>query len=122
METLVCEVIAIYKNPKYRIIKYNDEYLMVNIINNWLVLFIPLLNWLTPKRYIKISQEELESLNTFKPAKNNAFWPALGSSVLFSVTFRKYMPLFNVRLENNSNSHIFCCISWYFIFLPKFKS
>ncbi|CAC8928717.1 Putative membrane spanning protein [Staphylococcus aureus] len=60
---------------------------MVNIINNWLVLFIPLLNWLTPKRYIKISQEELESLNTFKPAKNNAFWPALGSSVLFSVTF-----------------------------------
>ena len=66
METLVCEVIAIYKNPKYRIIKYNDEYLMVNIINNWLVLFIPLLNWLTPKRYIKISQEELESLNTFK--------------------------------------------------------
>ncbi|HHA6774194.1 TPA: DUF443 family protein [Staphylococcus aureus] len=96
---MVCEVIAIYKNPKYRIIKYNDEYLMVNIINNWLVLFIPLLNWLTPKRYIKISQEELESLNTFKPAKNNAFWPALGSSVLFSVTFRKYMPLFNVRLE-----------------------
>ncbi|MDI1809102.1 DUF443 family protein [Staphylococcus aureus] len=72
---------------------------MVNIINNWLVLFIPLLNWLTPKRYIKISQEELENLNTFKPAKNNAFWPALGSSVLFSVTFRKYMPLFNVRLE-----------------------
>ncbi len=48
-----CEVIAIYKNPD-RIIKYNDEYLMVNIINNWLVLFIPLLNWLTPKRYIKI--------------------------------------------------------------------
>ncbi|HCX8887692.1 TPA: DUF443 family protein, partial [Staphylococcus aureus] len=96
---MVCEVIAIYKNPKYRIIKYNDEYLMVNIINNWLVLFIPLLNWLTPKRYIKISQEELESLNTFKPAKNNAFWPTLGSSVLFSVTFRKYMPLFNVRLE-----------------------
>ena len=45
----LCEVIAIYKNPKYRIIKYNDEYLMVNIINNWLVLFIPLLNWLTPK-------------------------------------------------------------------------
>lgn len=99
METLLCEVIAIYKNPKYRIIKYNDEYLMVNIINNWLVLFIPLLNWLTPKRYIKISQEELENLNTFKPAKNNAFWPALGSSVLFSATFRKYMPLFNVRLE-----------------------
>lgn len=96
---MLCEVIAIYKNPKYRIIKYNDEYLMVNIINNWLVLFIPLLNWLTPKRYIKISQEELENLNTFKPAKNNAFWPALGSSVLFSVTFRKYMPLFNVRLE-----------------------
>ncbi|HDA6773002.1 TPA: DUF443 family protein, partial [Staphylococcus aureus] len=55
---MLCEVIAIYKNPKYRIIKYNDEYLMVNIINNWLVLFIPLLNWLTPKRYIKISQEE----------------------------------------------------------------
>lgn len=73
METLLCEVIAIYKNPKYRIIKYNDEYLMVNIINNWLVLFIPLLNWLTPKRYIKISQEELENLNTFKPAKTMHF-------------------------------------------------
>ncbi|ORN88772.1 hypothetical protein B8A12_13680, partial [Staphylococcus aureus] len=72
---MLCESKIINKNPKYRIIKYNDD--------NWLVLFIPLLNWLTPKRYIKISQEELESLNTFKPAKNNAFWPALGSSVLF---------------------------------------
>ncbi|MGT0185645.1 DUF443 family protein [Staphylococcus aureus] len=54
--------IVIYKNPKYRIIKYNDDILMVNIINNWLVLFIPLLNWLTPKRYINI----FSSKNNYK--------------------------------------------------------
>ncbi|MGF1922378.1 hypothetical protein ACQUIY_14430, partial [Staphylococcus aureus] len=29
METLLCETENINKNPKYRIIKYKDEYLMI---------------------------------------------------------------------------------------------
>ncbi|HFU9292517.1 TPA: hypothetical protein ACH7JV_001579, partial [Staphylococcus aureus] len=29
---MLCESKIINKNPKYRIIKYNDEYLMVDII------------------------------------------------------------------------------------------
>ncbi|MGS5980878.1 DUF443 domain-containing protein, partial [Staphylococcus aureus] len=30
---MLCESKIINKNPKYRIIKYNDEYLMIDIIS-----------------------------------------------------------------------------------------
>ncbi|MBR9359175.1 DUF443 domain-containing protein, partial [Staphylococcus aureus] len=52
METLLCEVIAIYKNPKYRIIKYEIEYLMIDLASNWIVFFFPFINWLIPKTYV----------------------------------------------------------------------
>ncbi len=39
---LLCESKIINKNPKYRIIKYNDEYLMVDIISTWISLFFHL--------------------------------------------------------------------------------
>ncbi|WP_164104537.1 DUF443 family protein, partial [Staphylococcus aureus] len=38
---LLCESKIINKNPKNRIIKYNDEYLMVDIISTWISLFFP---------------------------------------------------------------------------------
>ncbi|ORO11209.1 hypothetical protein B8A02_11710, partial [Staphylococcus aureus] len=46
------------KNPKYRVIKYDDEYLMVDVIRTWLVYFFPFINWFIPKRCAKISREE----------------------------------------------------------------
>ncbi len=51
---MLCESKIINKNPKYRIIKYNDEYLMVDIISTWISLFFPFINWFIPKRYVKI--------------------------------------------------------------------
>ncbi|WP_214199332.1 DUF443 family protein, partial [Staphylococcus aureus] len=30
----------------------------------------PMINWFIPKKYVKISREEFESLNIVKPAKN----------------------------------------------------
>ncbi|HCY4955460.1 TPA: DUF443 family protein, partial [Staphylococcus aureus] len=70
---LLCESKIINKNPIYRIIKYNDEYLMVDIISTWISLFFPFINWFIPKRYVKISREEFENLNIVKPAKKNVF-------------------------------------------------
>ncbi|HDI7045464.1 TPA: DUF443 family protein, partial [Staphylococcus aureus] len=55
---MLCESKIINKNPKYRIIKYNGEYLMVDIISTWISLFFPFINWFIPKRYVKISREE----------------------------------------------------------------
>ncbi|WP_179106770.1 DUF443 family protein, partial [Staphylococcus aureus] len=49
METLLCETENINKNPKYRIIKYKDEYLMIDLVSTWLALFFPMINWLIPK-------------------------------------------------------------------------
>ncbi|WP_142240538.1 DUF443 family protein, partial [Staphylococcus argenteus] len=47
---MLCESRVINKNPKYRIIKYNEQYLMVDLANNWLRLLLPMMNWLIPKK------------------------------------------------------------------------
>ncbi|ETO51738.1 hypothetical protein Y001_08760 [Staphylococcus aureus MUF256] len=70
---MLCETEIINKNPKYRVIKYDDEYLMVDVISTWLVYFFPFINWFIPKRCAKISREEYEKLNTVKPVKNKKF-------------------------------------------------
>lgn len=110
VKTLLCDVEVVNKNPKYRIIKYNDEYLMIDLVSTWLTLFLPMMNWLIPKKYVKISKEEFENLKIVKPVKNNAFWPAAGGSVLFGVTFRKYTQFLNIQLEKNLVIAICCMI------------
>lgn len=53
VETLLCESRVIDKNGKYRIIKYNDEYLMIDLVSTWLTLFLPMINWLILKNMSK---------------------------------------------------------------------
>ena len=108
---MLCESKIINKNPKYRIIKYNDEYLMVDIISTWISLFFPFINWFIPKRYVKISREEFENLNIVKPAKKNVFWPVAGISTLFAVTLRKYTHLLDTQLDRKLVIAI-CCITF----------
>ncbi|NGR61181.1 DUF443 domain-containing protein, partial [Staphylococcus aureus] len=85
---MLCESRVINKNPKYRIIKYNEEYLIVDLANNWLTLLLPMMNWLIPKKYVQISREDFDNLNIVKPVKNKALWPAIGSILLFGTMFR----------------------------------
>ncbi len=108
---MLCESKIINKNPKYRIIKYNDEYLMIDIISTWISLFFPFINWFIPKRYVKISREEFENLNIVKPAKKNVFWPVAGISTLFAVTLRKYTHLLDTQLDRKLVIAI-CCITF----------
>ncbi|HDI7426862.1 TPA: DUF443 domain-containing protein [Staphylococcus aureus] len=96
---MLCESRVINKNPKYRIIKYNEEYFMVDLVSTWIAYFLPMINWFIPKKYAKISREEFESLNIVKPAKNNAFWPVAGFAVLLTTLTRKYIYLLNIHLE-----------------------
>ncbi|CDR26699.1 staphylococcus aureus paralogous family [Staphylococcus schweitzeri] len=74
---------------------------MVDLANNWLTLLLPMMNWLIPKKYVKISKEEFENLKIVKPTKNRVFWPAVGGSILFGVTFRKYTHLLDIQLEKS---------------------
>ncbi|MBH4753901.1 DUF443 domain-containing protein [Staphylococcus aureus] len=108
---MLCESKIINKNAKYRIIKYNGEYLMVDIISTWISLFFPFINWFIPKRYVKISREEFENLNIVKPAKKNVFWPVAGISTLFTVTLRKYTHLLDTQLDKKLVIAI-CCITF----------
>ncbi|HGZ9190290.1 TPA: DUF443 family protein, partial [Staphylococcus aureus] len=55
---MLCESRVINKNPKYRIIKYNEEYFMVDLVSTWIAYFLPMINWFIPKKYAKISREE----------------------------------------------------------------
>ncbi|HBN6336362.1 TPA: DUF443 domain-containing protein [Staphylococcus aureus] len=108
---MLCESKIINKNPKYRIIKYHDEYLMIDIISTWISLFFPFINWFLPKRYVKISREEFENLNIVKPAKKNVFWPVAGISTLLAVTLRKYTHLLDTQLDRKLVIAI-CCITF----------
>ncbi|WP_191962240.1 DUF443 family protein, partial [Staphylococcus aureus] len=113
----------INKNPKYRVIKYDDEYLMVDVISTWLVYFFPFINWFIPKRCAKISREEYEKLNTVKPVKNKTFWPVVGGTILLGVTSRKYIHLLNIQLEKILVIIIcfvvFLCILIFFVLLNR---
>ncbi|HDI0337551.1 TPA: DUF443 family protein [Staphylococcus aureus] len=107
---MLCESKVINKNPKYRVIKYGDEYLMIDLVSTWLTLFLPMINWLIPKKYVKISKKEFDDLNIVKPVKNKVFWLVAGSTILFGVTFRKYIPSLNIQLEKNMVIVICCAI------------
>ncbi|WP_457803272.1 DUF443 family protein [Staphylococcus aureus] len=96
---MLCESRQIYKNPKYRVIRYNNEYFMVDLVSTWITYFFPMINWFLPKKYAKISENEFERLNIVEPIKNNVFWPVAGSSVLFGIILRKYGNFFNVQFE-----------------------
>ncbi|HFV7493070.1 TPA: DUF443 family protein [Staphylococcus aureus] len=96
---MLCESRQIYKNPKYRVIRYNNEYFMVDLVSTWITYFFPMINWFLPKKYAKISENEFERLNIVEPVKNNVFWPVAGSSVLFGIILRKYGNFFNVQFE-----------------------
>lgn len=119
---MLCESRQIYKNPKYRVIRYNNEYFMVDLVSTWITYFFPMINWFLPKKYAKISENEFERLNIVEPVKNNVFWPVAGSSVLFGIILRKYGNFFNVQFEKTTSNH---CIFYHvnrdvnFLFLSK---
>ncbi|HDK7900746.1 TPA: DUF443 domain-containing protein [Staphylococcus aureus] len=96
---MLCDIRVVNKNPRYRIIKYKNDYLMIDLVSTWLVLFFPFINWLIPKKYVQISREEFDNLNIVKPAKNNTFWPVAGFAVLLTTLTRKYIYLLNIHLE-----------------------
>lgn len=106
---MLCESRVINQNPKYRIIKYNNEYFMVDLVSTWIAYFLPMINWFIPKKYAKISREEFESLNIVKPAKNNNFWPVAGFAVLLTTLTRKYIYLLNIHLEKEIVI-LTCCV------------
>lgn len=98
---MLCESKQIYKNPRYRIIKYKNDSLMIDLVSTWLVLFFPFINWLIPKRYVQISREEFDNLNIVKPVKNKAFWPVISSILLFGTMFRNKIYIPDSHLEKN---------------------
>lgn len=108
---MLCESWNINKNPRYKIIKYKNEFLMVDVTSSWIFFFIPMLNWGVPKKFAKISQSEFENLNIVKPAKKNVFWPVAGISTLFAVTLRKYTHLLDTQLDKKLVIAI-CCITF----------
>ncbi len=114
---LICESKNINKNPRYKIIKYKNEFLMVDVTSSWIFFFIPMLNWGVPKKFAKISQSEFEELNTFTPKhSSSAGWIAGGGSVLLAVLTRKYIQLLNIQI-NQIAVNILCSLVLLGVFL-----
>ncbi|PZL48690.1 hypothetical protein C7P91_14555, partial [Staphylococcus aureus] len=82
VKTLLCESRVIDKNAKYRIIKYNDEYFMIDLSSNYISYLLPMINWFIPKKGVKLSVKEVEKLDTIKPQKNSALNWYIGFSVI----------------------------------------
>ncbi|HDK7900745.1 TPA: DUF443 family protein [Staphylococcus aureus] len=114
---MLCESWNINKNPRYKIIKYKNEFLMVDVTSSWIFFFIPMLNWGVPKKYAKISQSEFEELNTFTTKNSSsAGWIAGGGSVLLAVLTRKYIQLLNIQI-NQIAVNILCSLVLLGVFL-----
>ncbi|GGI41403.1 DUF443 family protein [Mammaliicoccus stepanovicii] len=95
----LCESRIIHKNPKYRIIQYNEKYYLVDLSSTWLSFVFPMINWFIPKKCAEISKEEVEQLNIVKPTKNNATSWAAGGAICIGVALRKYITLFDMQLD-----------------------
>ncbi|HDC7785414.1 TPA: DUF443 family protein [Staphylococcus aureus] len=106
VKTLLCESRVIDKNAKYRIIKYNDEYFMIDLSSNYISYLLPMINWFIPKKGVKLSVKEVEKLDTIKPQKNSALNWYIGFSVLLTVIFRKYISLLDLQIERYINISI----------------
>ena len=40
---MLCDIKVINKNPRYKVVQYNDEYLLIDLVSTWLVYFFHLL-------------------------------------------------------------------------------
>ena len=50
-------VYTIYKNPRYKIIQKDNQYLMVDLEKNWCSYLFPMLNWFIPIKYTKLTYQ-----------------------------------------------------------------
>ncbi|MCC2083570.1 DUF443 domain-containing protein [Staphylococcus lugdunensis] len=120
---MLCESKIINMNPKYRIIKYNDDYLMVDTISHWITFLFPMINWFIPKRYAKLSEEEYNNLDIVKPVKNSGTSIGLGIAILINVLFRKYIFIFDVQVQQSiaviSCIIGFLCVFIFFLYINK---
>lgn len=46
---MLCDIKVINKNPRYKVVQYNDEYLLIDLVSTWLVYFFLLLIGSFPK-------------------------------------------------------------------------
>ncbi len=69
-------------------IKYDSEYLMIDLASNWIV-FFSFINWLIPKTYVKITKNDYEKLNIVKPVKNKSIGWTISCIVLLGGTVKK---------------------------------
>lgn len=38
---MLCDIKVINKNQRYKVVQYNDEYLLIDLVSTWLVYFFP---------------------------------------------------------------------------------
>ncbi|OFM45337.1 hypothetical protein HMPREF2688_10015 [Staphylococcus sp. HMSC077E12] len=113
---MLCESKIINMNPKYRIIKYNDDYLMVDTISHWITFLFPMINWFVPKKYAKLSEEEYNNLDIVKPVKNSGASIGAGLAILISALLRNYVNIFNIQIQK-SVAVLSCVIGFLGVFI-----
>lgn len=98
---MICKSITIFKNPKYRIIQYNNQYYIVNLTSNWLSYLIPMINWFIPKRCLQISKEDVDNLELVGSSRENQNPSSIlygGIGIFISVLLRGFTEMLNIDL------------------------
>ena len=113
---MLCESKIIRMNPKYRIIKYNNDYFMVDTICHWITFLFPMINWFVSKRYAKLSEEEYNNLDIVKPVKNSGASIGAGLAILISALLRNYVNIFNIQIQE-SVAVLSCVIGFLGVFI-----
>ncbi|WP_044466550.1 DUF443 family protein [Staphylococcus caprae] len=93
-------VYTIYKNPRYKIIQKDNQYLMIDLEQNWCSYLCPMLNWFIPIKYTKLTYQEFNNLNIFSNGSSSSYGMIAGGiGVTISVLLRSIVGLMDINIS-----------------------
>ncbi|WP_323704823.1 DUF443 family protein [Mammaliicoccus sp. Dog046] len=104
----------LYKNPRYRIIEFNNRYFLVDSEQYIFSFIFPMINWLLPMKAYELSTEELDDFETEKTMPNKQWnkqgWLATGSSILIFSLIRPFTEVLDLQITQFINILILCLL------------
>ena len=93
-------VYTIYKNPRYKIIQKDNQYLMIDLEQNWCSYLFPMLNWFIPIKYTKLTYQEFNNLDIFSNGSGASQGMITGGiGVIISVLLRSIVGLMDINIS-----------------------
>ncbi|WP_323703673.1 DUF443 family protein [Mammaliicoccus sp. Dog046] len=104
------KAIRLYKNPRYKIIEFNNRFFLVDSEQYIFSFIFPMINWLIPMKAYELSTEERNNLNhqstTSQRLEKKHLWIIIGGTVLLSNLIKPLTTLLDLEISNVTNIFI----------------